>query len=369
METARDAIIRGPGRGPSAPIQDSLLTDRLPRRALRGPDTAAPEIPRRDRRRRLGTAAEVDWPADTLEINPGLPLVNGSVPSLQLEAGPWDPLTLNADPAPVIIVVVSGLIVRDHALAGTIATELLGPGDLVELGQDGDAFVAGAMQWTVLEPTRLAVLDARVLSQLGRHPELAARLLQRAGRQIWRGTVHRAIAQLPRVELRLLGLLWHLAERYGRVSAAGVVVPIELRHETLGRLIGARRPTVSLAVKALADDGSVLRRADGAWVVRHDSLDALDGLLPTDWRPSSAVVVRTERTEELVGTLDPRGVATIDAAAIDALRERFGQLQARLSQTEATTRNLLARCAEDRDRARTVRALSRASAPSGPSRR
>ena len=219
---------------------------------------------------RLGYNGRVDAP----ELA-GLPFSRGAIPSVQLAAGPWDPQELMAGEAPFAVLLVSGLLIRDHALAGTVASELLGPGDLVELGQDGDAFVAGAMRWTVLEPTRLAVLDARILGQLGRHPELAARLLQRAGRQIWRASVHRSIAQLPRVELRLLGLLWHLAERYGRVNATGVIVPIELRHETLGRLIGARRPTVSLAVKALADEGSVLRRADGAWVLRHDSLDAL----------------------------------------------------------------------------------------------
>ena len=304
-----------------------------------------------------------------LESHPGVAFPTGAIGSLRLDVGPWDPQELLADRAPFAVIVVSGLIVRDHALAGTIATELLGPGDLLELGQDGDAFVAGAMEWTVLEPTRVAVLDARMIEQLGRHPEIAARLIQRAGLQIWRGSTHRAIAQLPRVELRLLGLLWHLAERYGRVSATGVVVPLALRHETLGRLIGARRPTVSLAVKALADEGSVLRRADGAWVLRHDSLDALEGLLPPRWRPSAAGVVATTGPSAAPDLGGPTEVDRIDSAAIEALRERFGALQDKISRTRAVTEDLLERCANDRERAQRARSLSRPAAPSGPSRR
>jgi CRP/FNR family transcriptional regulator, cyclic AMP receptor protein len=75
---------------------------------------------------------------------------------------------------------------------------------------------------------------------------------------------------MPRVEERILGLLGHFAARWGRVTAAGITLALPLTHEALGILIGARRPTVSLALKALADEGRLTRLADGAWLLAAD---------------------------------------------------------------------------------------------------
>jgi CRP/FNR family cyclic AMP-dependent transcriptional regulator len=55
------------------------------------------------------------------------------------------------------------------------------------------------------------------------------------------------------------------------MGPTGVVVPIELTHTALGRLIGARRSTVTLALGELSRSGTVVRRDDGAWVLRVDS--------------------------------------------------------------------------------------------------
>ena len=57
-----------------------------------------------------------------------------------------------------------------------------------------------------------------------------------------------AISQLVRVDRRLLALFWHLAERWGRVTGDGVLVPLTLSHRMLSQLVGARRPTVSTAL-------------------------------------------------------------------------------------------------------------------------
>jgi CRP/FNR family transcriptional regulator, cyclic AMP receptor protein len=115
------------------------------------------------------------------------------------------------------------------------------------------------------------VLDGRVLPALHAWPALSARLITRAARQVDRAAEQRAISQLPRVELRIRALLWHLAERWGRMSASGVVVPLEVTHAALGHLVGARRSTVTLALSELSRLGAVLRREDGAWVLREDS--------------------------------------------------------------------------------------------------
>ena len=68
-----------------------------------------------------------------------------------------------------------------------------------------------------------------------------------------------AISQLTGVDRRLHALLWHLAARFGKVTADGVTVPLALSHRRLGELIGARRPTVSTALARLGRNG--LRRA------------------------------------------------------------------------------------------------------------
>jgi CRP/FNR family transcriptional regulator, cyclic AMP receptor protein len=83
-----------------------------------------------------------------------------------------------------------------------------------------------------------------------------------------------AISQLTRVDRRLKALFWHLAERWGRVSGDGVIVPRALTHRILGQLVGARRPTVSTALSDLADRGELVRRADGSWLLRGDPPDA-----------------------------------------------------------------------------------------------
>ena len=132
-----------------------------------------------------------------------------------------------------------------------------------------DALLPADGRWSV--PRGGARRDPRrppARSSCAPGPASARVLLDRAARREARLSTHRAIAQLPRVDLRLLAFFAHLAERWGRVAPTGVVIPLHLTHETLGRLIGARRPTVSLALKDLAGDGLLQRREDGAWLLR-----------------------------------------------------------------------------------------------------
>lgn len=50
------------------------------------------------------------------------------------------------------------------------------------------------------------------------------------------------------LELRLYLLFWHLTDRFGKVEREGVLVPLTLKHETLARLVRARRPSVTTAL-------------------------------------------------------------------------------------------------------------------------
>jgi CRP/FNR family transcriptional regulator, cyclic AMP receptor protein len=77
-----------------------------------------------------------------------------------------------------------------------------------------------------------------------------------------------AIHCLQHTELRLLVLFWHLADRFGRVTPTGTLVPLALSHSDLAELIGVARPSVSLSLKELAEQGLVRRnREDKTWLL------------------------------------------------------------------------------------------------------
>jgi CRP/FNR family cyclic AMP-dependent transcriptional regulator len=61
-------------------------------------------------------------------------------------------------------------------------------------------------------------------------------------------------------------LLWHLAGRWGRVRADGIVVPLRLTHVILADLVAARRPTVTSAITELTRVGLV-RSIDEGWLL------------------------------------------------------------------------------------------------------
>jgi CRP/FNR family cyclic AMP-dependent transcriptional regulator len=194
------------------------------------------------------------------------------VPTIRLDRGPWDPEAVRTVARnPFALLVCDGLVVRELELAETLTADLLGPGDLVALGPPAERLLITGESWQVSKHATVAILDDRLLPALHAWPLLSARLVARVARQAARAAEQRAISQLPRVELRLRALMWHLAERWGRVGSTGVVLPIEITHGALGRLVGARRPTVSLALAELARDGAVVRRDDGSWLLRADS--------------------------------------------------------------------------------------------------
>jgi CRP/FNR family transcriptional regulator, cyclic AMP receptor protein len=166
------------------------------------------------------------------------------------------------------VLLLDGLLNRTVVLDGVTSAQLLGGGDLVRVAADrGDALVAATIRWTAIEPVTVALLDELFLLTVRRWPELVAALFERVAAQEERRDIHRALSQLPRVEDRLHALLWLLAERWGRVTPDGVLLRLRLTHELLGQLVGAKRPTVSLALKELEARGGIRRQADGGWLL------------------------------------------------------------------------------------------------------
>jgi CRP/FNR family transcriptional regulator, cyclic AMP receptor protein len=287
------------------------------------------------------------------------------VPVADLPPGPWAPASLlDAASRPFGVMVVEGLLLREILLAGSTATELLGPCDIVAVAPVDDRLLPTETVWSVPREVRIAILDDRLLQILRSWPAVGRLLLARAGRREARLSAHRAIAQLPRVELRLLAFFAHLSERWGRVGSAGVVMPLHLTHETLGRLIGARRPTVSLALKDLATEGLLQRRDDGSWVLGYDAFERLGAVpeLRASWHPADAwrlaeaePAAETERPAPAPAPVRPVSDAQMAAlrARIETLRaehsDRVSRCAATLERTRATheeIRRLLAERAE-----------------------
>ena len=198
-----------------------------------------------------------------------------------LESGPWDPHEEQWPVAPTLgLLILEGVVTRDIVFAGRTTTELLGAGDVLRPWEDDVQFdpLPFGVSWHVHEPTRVALLDARFALATARWPVLAGAVSRRHVRRARGLAFQLAIAQLPRVDDRLLVLLWALAERWGRVSPQGVRLPLALPHRTLATLVGARRPSVTTALSGLARDGLVERTEDG-WLLHGDPAEVFPSRL------------------------------------------------------------------------------------------
>jgi CRP/FNR family transcriptional regulator, cyclic AMP receptor protein len=199
-------------------------------------------------------------------------------PARSFEPGIWEVPSGSGQRARLGFLLVRGSVARDVTLAGTTGTELVGEGDLLQprpRARGEDELVRHRVLWHVLEPTRVAVLDDTFTRLLTRWPTVMAALLEREIRRTARMAVHQAILQLSPVETRLLVMFWHLAERWGRVSPAGITLRLRLPHQLLGQLVGCRRASVTTALRHIDESGLVVKRTDGTWLLRGSPPDEL----------------------------------------------------------------------------------------------
>jgi CRP/FNR family transcriptional regulator, cyclic AMP receptor protein len=199
------------------------------------------------------------------------------VPRRELEPGPWSPATSADDSAhPFGVVLLDGILTHEVTLAGRCNAELFGPGDIVRPWSTRDSVLPCTARWTTSGAT-IAVLDERFLLAARRWPGLSTAIQERLAEQAERAAVRTAIVALPRVGQRVLAVFWQLAERWGVVRPDGVVIRLALTHSVIGQLVGAQRPTVSLALQDLADDGLLRRTGRSTWLLSHASLELLAG--------------------------------------------------------------------------------------------
>ena len=192
----------------------------------------------------------------------------GIAPFLHAGLGSWTPPGVESSSSTIGHLVLGGLMIRRIEVAGKTASELIGRGDLLQpwVPEDGDA-TAAAPTWRVVNPVLIAVLDERFAAGLSRWPQIARNLLARGERRSHSLLVRTAIPQVRRADDRLRLLFLELADRWGRVTPEGVVLPLELPNGLIGQLAGMHRPTASRTMSMLADRGEIVRRPEGGFVL------------------------------------------------------------------------------------------------------
>lgn len=188
---------------------------------------------------------------------------------VQLTTGSWSPPSDDERLAGGLgLLVLDGLVCRSICMHGRECPELLGAGDLLRPWEAApEALVDATSEWRVLQPTTLAILDERFTALAGRWPSIMVALLARSTQRSRRLVLQSAIAHTRQAETRLLTLFWHLADRWGKITPEGVVVPLPLTHELLGQLACLHRPTTSTALQRLVRAGEIARRPDRGWTL------------------------------------------------------------------------------------------------------
>ena len=266
-----------------------------------------------------------------------------SLPMVTLSAGPIALDNLLARHKAFGATVFEGIVMASRHVGDQTGIHVLGPGDLLAPGRDVWPAWLGESEFRAAGPVRIGLLGNDLLAAAYRWPRIVQGLYESMSEQLRRLSAQLVICQLPRVEDRILAMLWLLAESWGRVTPGGVRVPLAFTHETLGALIGSRRPTVSLALRKLTEEGALIPQ-DSGWLLLQAAPESVEGtalvgsiqaadFTPGLWAPAPAPAPAP----------DPR-------AAYAELRDTVSRLREQHQSETEHTREQLARIRRDRDR-------------------
>ena len=198
------------------------------------------------------------------------------IPRVAVDPGPW---IWSGGPLEVGLLIVAGRVA--HGLhvedARAHGIEILGEGDLLRpwTFRGPSASVPSTVDWTVMARMECALLDHEFVAACKHWPSLMIKVLDLAVERSRTFSYFLTARQVSRLEGRILLTLWHLADRWGHVSADGVVLDLpRLTHEMIARMIAARRPSVTTGIRHLRELG-VLETDGGRWLLRGDPIAAL----------------------------------------------------------------------------------------------
>lgn len=190
---------------------------------------------------------------------------------VQLPAGPFDPGRLVTDPAEWLgLMVVDGLALVHVAAGRAPIGWLVGADDVVRPWEMGEVSLLTSASWQAISPLRIALLDGDFARRVAGLRTVTDALAMKAAQTSHWLFAKSLVTGTSVIEERLLLLFALLGERWGKATAAGVLVAMPLTHQVLATLIGARRPSVSTAVRGLSGAGLLRRTAEGWLLCRTD---------------------------------------------------------------------------------------------------
>ncbi len=197
----------------------------------------------------------------------------------QLEPPRWDPDPIRkaASNGWLGLMMIDGLMLRRVTVGKRVACELFGPGDVIRpWDADGEYDpLPISVDWLVLKATRLAILDTAFALRIARWPTITSQIVGRVAQRARYLALTQAVTHLPRAYARLLILFWLLAERWGTVGPEGVHITLPVTHEVLGMIVGAHRPTVTIALQRLTRAGLLTRDRPDRWLLTHHAIEQL----------------------------------------------------------------------------------------------
>lgn len=188
------------------------------------------------------------------------------VPVVQLNTGSPELDRVLEEESAFAALLLDGMVMHRMSIAGRRILRLLGPSDIIVHTWAPRSEILGSSTKRAAGYARIALLGRPLVGAARQFPGLIVGLHMRLGDQHQRLAVQLGICQLPRVQDRVLTLMWLLAETWGRVTPAGTRLPVRLTHGAIGELIGARRSTVSLALRDLIAEGALSTEEHG-WIL------------------------------------------------------------------------------------------------------
>lgn len=212
----------------------------------------------------------------------------------RLAQGSWEEASKKpASPLFLGYLILEGAFTREIVVSSRPSIELLGPGDLIRPWVVPDALEAMHVtdEWSLLSDGHVAIIGEDFHEQASDFPTILTALMDRVvGRARWLG-FQVALSQLTRIDHRLILTFRYVSERWGVPAGRGVRIPIRLSHRSIAALIGARRPKVSSALTALADQGLIEQGSDGTWTFFAADIDPMAILAGMD-DPSDALALQ-----------------------------------------------------------------------------
>ncbi|HUA45329.1 MAG TPA: helix-turn-helix domain-containing protein [Solirubrobacteraceae bacterium] len=273
-------------------------------------------------------------------------LANVTLPALTIRPGPVELGALLAKHKAFGATVLDGLIMSAQQIGAHTGIQLLGPGDLLVQGTEPLPDWLSDLELRAPAPVRVAVFGNDLLGAVHRWPWITQGLYSCVSEQLQRLSSQLVICQLPRVDERVLAMMWLLAESWGQVTPGGVRLPLALTHETLGALVGARRPTVTLALRKLSQQGAVVHQ-DSGWLLLEP---------PPQPEHVASKVLAPEPVDQSISRWAPPSSPPVDPSVTYAeLKDTVRRLREQHRHNRETTAEQLRRLKRTRVRMETVR--------------